>query len=65
MLHTVEIEVPDDVFVRGTVLIVSYFDENGNNGYQFKTAGDQAMSTYIGLCAIAQHDILKWNDRGE
>lgn len=62
MEYALPIDVPEDVVVKASITIVSFFDADGNVGYRIKVHGGEPMTSYLGLLVVAQRDIMTWSD---
>lgn len=53
-----QVNVPGDVIVEGTMLVVSYFAEDGTQRYAWRSQGEFSLAQGLGLLEIVKQHMM-------
>ena len=56
---TVDLPLPDGAVAQAGILVVAYFDTEGDTCYGFVTKGESSVSNILGVLELAKAHILK------
>lgn len=51
-------DLPEDAVIEGALMVVAFLDSNLERMYAVGTKGELALTSYLGLTVLAQHDII-------
>lgn len=57
--YTVGLSLPDGSVVQSAILVVGFFDAEGDTRYGFALRGEAALSSTLGLLELAKAHILR------